>query len=237
MLRRTWNDLQTITNLGFSTRTVRLACFWCGISTSGPPWENIVVKECGGLATQSFTKEEQFGDISKGARVHIRTKIGPFWQNMLAEHVEHQEPDFLWIDEKGPFAVGVTRIDLYRMVKIRFWKMKSTINFRLPSLVAGAFARKSCAYICFAMPEPKEIWSKREKYHLEPQKIAGRIKDWLAQSCVLSQTMGHHVFRVSRRKQVSGKIGLRLIPQDGRDRCGCSSCGEPIAIDGERNAD
>ncbi|MEC7986495.1 MAG: TIGR01777 family oxidoreductase [Myxococcota bacterium] len=71
-----------------------------------PPSEKVkIISWKGGEKTQGLTEEEQFGDISTGARVHLKTYLGPVGLSMVARHVDHQEEEF-FVDqqEKGPFA-------------------------------------------------------------------------------------------------------------------------------------
>ena len=75
-------------------------------SRLAPPWESIEVQSWrGGVATQDQHVANQYGDISTGATITLRTAIGPIGTTMIARHVDHREGE-LFVDEmiKGPFA-------------------------------------------------------------------------------------------------------------------------------------
>ena len=57
-----------------------------------PPWEKVkILSWQGGEKTRGKSTKEQFGDISKGAIIRLKTQIGPIGIGMVAEHVEHKE--------------------------------------------------------------------------------------------------------------------------------------------------
>jgi len=83
-----------------------------------------------------------------GTRVVLRVKVGPFWQTMVAEHVEY-EPGRMFADRlvKGPFKQW-----LHRHIVMPLGESESVliddIEYELPlgavgRALGGAFARKS----------------------------------------------------------------------------------------------
>ena len=71
-----------------------------------PPCDNVdIVSWKGGSKTLHLPNEEQWGDISKGAKIRIGLQQGPFTMHWDAEHIECQEGSY-FIDRqiKGPFA-------------------------------------------------------------------------------------------------------------------------------------
>lgn len=85
--------------------------------------------------------------LAVGTRVVLRTKIGPFWQTIIAEHVAY-EPGVMFADRmiKGPFAHWLHR----HVVTARgphACTLTDEIEYQLPlgglgRLVGGGFARR-----------------------------------------------------------------------------------------------
>jgi ligand-binding SRPBCC domain-containing protein len=85
--------------------------------------------------------------LAIGTRVVLRTKVGPFWQTIIAEHVAY-EPGVMFADRmvKGPFARWLHR----HVVTARGpdqCTLTDDIDYELPLApfgrwVAGGFARR-----------------------------------------------------------------------------------------------
>ena len=80
----------------------------CGVAFQRlvAPWENITLRKwLGGEATSHLPPMEQFGDISKGAEVHLTVHQGPIGLPLVAKHTDHQEPNgFTDTQIQGPFS-------------------------------------------------------------------------------------------------------------------------------------
>jgi len=189
-----------------------------------PPWERIEIMDWqGGELTRSLSTEQQFGDISKGARIRLRTKVGIFWQKLVAEHVNHQEPH-MFVDEmrKGPFSHwhhehrflddGVGRSIL-----------EDEIHYRLPfsaisSVFAGSFVRKKLERMfSFRHLRTKRDLEQKKKYCSEKLRIAVTGSSGLVGSslCAFLRCMGHDIYRVSRKKQLHSADQISLFEPSG----------------------
>ena len=189
-----------------------------------PPWETIVISNWeGGIATQDQPKEEQFGDISKGAKISLKTKIGPIWQKMLAEHVAHQEPDF-FVDEmrKGPFSHW-RHTHRFLPTEEGNSVLEDEIQYKLPlsplsSLIAGSFARKKLdRMFSFRHMRTQRDLEQKKKYTMSRQKIAVTGASGLVgtQLCAFLRSMGHEVYPVSRKQQEKRKETLSFFDSTG----------------------
>ena len=80
----------------------------CGVAFQRlvAPWEQITLRKwIGGEATTHLPSPKQFGDISRGAEVHLTVHQGPIGLPLIAKHTEHQEPNgFTDTQLKGPFS-------------------------------------------------------------------------------------------------------------------------------------
>jgi len=57
-----------------------------------PPWETVEI-------------EKAPDGLEVGTRVELRTRVGPFWQRIVAEHVDHRPgEEFADVMLEGPFA-------------------------------------------------------------------------------------------------------------------------------------
>lgn len=85
--------------------------------------------------------------LAVGTRVILRTKIGPFWQTMEAEHVEY-EHGVMFADRvvRGPFRSWLHRHVITR-IDDESCKLSDDIEYELPlgalgRLFGGGFARR-----------------------------------------------------------------------------------------------
>ncbi len=88
--------------------------------------------------------------LAVGTRVVLRTKIGPFWQTIEAEHVAYQ-PGTMFADRmvKGPFASWLHR-HVVAPRGPRACTLTDEIDYQLPlgalgRVVGGGFARRQLA--------------------------------------------------------------------------------------------
>lgn len=75
-------------------------------SRLAPPWQDIRIRQwLGGERTRNQELSKQFGDISKGAKVYLRSYLGPFYMTVLAEHDTHVlNSHFIDKMTRGPFS-------------------------------------------------------------------------------------------------------------------------------------
>lgn len=178
-------------------------------SRLAPPWEEIEIVEWkGGIQSQDKKSWAQFGDISKGAQVILRTKVGPIWQTMHAEHVAHVQPE-MFCDEmrKGPFAHWA-HTHRFVCVDEKHAILDDEIEYRLPfspisDWVAGGFVRRKLEKMFrFRHRRTLHDLEQKMKYDTTPKKIAITGARGLVGSelCAFLRGMGHTVFTVSREK-------------------------------------
>jgi ligand-binding SRPBCC domain-containing protein len=86
--------------------------------------------------------------LEVGTRVELRVKVGPFWQTMVAEHVEY-EPGKMFADRlvKGPFAKWLHR-HIVTPCGENECTLTDDIEYELPlgalgRALGGSFARKN----------------------------------------------------------------------------------------------
>ena len=188
-------------------------------SRLAPPWEQIEVEQwCGGEATTQLPKEEQYGDISTGAQVFLRTKVGPLWQKMHAVHIDHKKPS-LFVDEmkKGPFAHWVHE---HRFLEDSPSSsiLEDVISYRLPlsplsDWIVGRWVHnKPEKMFEFRHRRTMQDLEQQMKYDQTKKKIAITGASGLVGSelCGFLQAMGHEVYKVSRHKEDSARNILSL---------------------------
>ena len=75
-------------------------------SRLAPPWQDIRITQwLGGERTRNQEPTTQFGDISKGAKVSLRSYLGPFYLTVLAQHDAHVlNSHFTDNMTRGPFS-------------------------------------------------------------------------------------------------------------------------------------
>ena len=189
-------------------------------SRLAPPWEQIEIVEWkGGVQTQHEESWKQFGDISQGAQVILRTKVGPIWQKMHAQHTAHKQPEmFTDVMIKGPFAHWEHN---HRFVHVdtKTSMLDDEIEYRLPlspisDWVAGWFVRRKLEKM-FQYRHRRTLHDleQKMKYESSPKKIAVTGASGLVGSelCAFLRGMGHDVYTVSRQK---GNIEQKVLSFD-----------------------
>ena len=179
-------------------------------SRLAPPWEQIEIIEWkGGVQTQHKESWKQFGDISEGAQVILRTKVGPIWQKMHAKHTAHKKPEmFTDVMLKGPFAHWEHN---HRFVHVdgKNSMLDDEIEYRLPlspvsDWIAGWFVRRKLEKM-FQYRHRRTLHDleQKMKYESPPKKIAVTGASGLVGSelCAFLRGMGHDVYTVSRKKE------------------------------------
>ena len=189
-------------------------------SRLAPPWEQIEIVEWkGGVQTQDEESWKQFGDISQGAQVILRTKVGPIWQKMHAKHTEHKKPEmFTDVMVRGPFAHWehnhrFVHVDINRSI------LDDEIEYRLPlsplsDWIAGGFVqRKLEKMFQYRHRRTLHDLEQKMKYDSSPLKVAVTGASGLVGSelCTFLRGMGHDVYTVSRKK---GNIEQKVLSFD-----------------------
>ena len=101
-----------------------------------PPWENIEIQDWkGGEATQNLSKREQWGDLSLGAQVHLKTKVGPFW-HILVPNSHIPTPNI----EKKNTGFGAS----WRHLRYFTYSWKAALAANLRSGGAPRRGRRAC---------------------------------------------------------------------------------------------
>lgn len=179
-------------------------------SRLAPPWEKIEIVEWrGGIQTQDEDSWKQFGDISLGAQVILRTKVGPIWQKMHAKHTAHKKPEmFTDVMIKGPFAHWEHN---HRFVHVDGENaiLDDEIEYKLPlspvsDWIAGGFVhRKLEKMFRFRHRRTLHDLEQKMKYDSSPMKIAITGASGLVGSelCAFLRGMGHDVYTVSRKTE------------------------------------
>ena len=209
-------------------------------SRLAPPWERIEIEKwLGGEATKDLSKEEQFGDISTGAQVFVRTKVGPLWQKMRAVHIAHEKPS-LFVDEmkQGPFAHWIHE-HRFEEDSVSSSILEDRISYRLPlsplsDWIAGGWVRRKIEKMFeFRHRRTIQDLEQKMKYESSKKKIAITGASGLVgtELSAFLQAMGHEVYTVSRgSEERSAKILSLDTPfsWEGLDAV-VHLAGEPIA--------
>ena len=203
-----------------------------------PPWEHIEIQDWkGGIATQNLSPKEQWGDLSTGAKVYLKTKVGPFWQSMCAEHVAHKEPE-VFVDRmiKGPFAYW-EHTHRFEAITTDTSTLIDEVHYRLPlsflshPLVGGFVEKKLQKMFSFRHRRTKQDLKQKNLYPQTSLKIAVTGASGMVGSelCAFLRSIGHKVYRVSRRQNAdSDHITLQTPAQwEGLDAV-VHLAGEPI---------
>jgi uncharacterized protein (TIGR01777 family) len=205
-----------------------------------PPWEQIEIQDWkGGEKTRSFSPSVQFGDISKGAQISLRTKVGPIWQSMRAEHVAHKKPE-MFADQmvQGPFSYWLHEHRFVAQEK-GHCILEDEIEYKLPlspfsNWIAGGFVRNKLEKMfTFRHQRTLRDLEQKMKYDHTCKKIAVTGASGLVgqELCAFLRGMGHEVYTVSRKRGDATKNILSfddVFAWEGLDAV-VHLAGEPIA--------
>ena len=179
-------------------------------SRLAPPWEKIEIVEWrGGVQTQHEAPWKQFGDISQGSQVILRTKVGPIWQTMHAKHIAHKKPEmFTDVMLKGPFAHWEHN-HRFAYVDDKNSILDDEIEYTLPfspisDWIAGGFVhRKLEKMFQYRHRRTLHDLEQKMKYDSSSKKIAVTGASGLVGSelCSFLRGLGHDVYTVSRKEE------------------------------------